>query len=110
MRITDFGVTSKGEEPKLYTLVNESGMEMAVTDYGAALVQVIVPDRDGHMCDVVLGYDEAAGYEEGTIFLGAVVGRNANRIGGASFEINGTTYELVKNDNGNNLHSGAGLL
>lgn len=106
MKITDFGVTSKGEEPKLYTLTNKKGMEIAVTDYGAALVQVIVPDRDGHPCDVVLGYDEAAGYEEGDIFLGATVGRSANRIGGASFEINGKTYELKKNDNRNNLHSG----
>lgn len=106
MKITDFGVTSKGEEAKLYTLVNAAGMEIAVTDYGAALVQIIVPDKEGHPCDVVLGYDEAAGYEEGTVFLGAVVGRSANRIGGASIEINGTTYELAKNDNGNNLHSG----
>lgn len=106
MKITDFGVTLKGEEPKLYTLANKNGMEMAVTDYGAALVQVIVPDKDGHPCDVVLGYDEAAGYEEGDLFLGAVVGRNANRIGGASIEVDGKVYELAKNDNGNNLHSG----
>ena len=63
MRVTDFGVTSKGEEAKLYILSNEKGMEIAVTDYGAALVSAIVPDKDGHPCDVVLGYDEAAGYE-----------------------------------------------
>ena len=106
MKITDFGVTEKGEEAKLYTLTNTAGMEVAVTDYGAALVQVIVPDRDGHPCDVVLGYDEAAGYEEGDLFLGATVGRSANRIGGASVEIDGKTYVLAKNDNGNNLHSG----
>lgn len=106
MRVTDFGVTSKGEEAKLYILSNEQGMEIAVTDYGAALVSVIVPDKDGHPCDVVLGYDEAAGYEEGDLFLGATVGRIANRIGGASFELNGKTYELEKNNNGNNLHSG----
>lgn len=106
MRITDFGVTSKGEEAKLYTLSNAAGMEMAVTDYGATLVQVLVPDKEGHPCDVVLGYDEAAGYEEGDLFLGAIVGRSANRIGGASIEVNGKVYELAKNDNGNNLHSG----
>ena len=54
----------------------------------------------------MLGYDEAAGYEEGDLFFGAIVGRSANRIGGASFELNGVTYQLEKNDNGNNLHSG----
>ncbi len=107
MKVTDFGVTSKGEETKLYTLTNKSGMEIAVTDYGASLVQVLVPDKDGHPCDVVLGYDEAAGYEAGEgLFFGAVVGRNANRIGGAVFEMNGKRYELAKNNNGNNLHSG----
>lgn len=106
MKITEFGATTKGEEAKLYTLSNAAGMEAAVTDYGATLVQLIVPDKGGHPCDVVLGYDEAAEYEEGDLFLGATVGRNANRIGGASFEINGKTYELEKNDKGNNLHSG----
>jgi len=106
MKVTDFGVTTQGQEAKLYTLSNEKGMEIAVSDYGAALVQVIVPDKDGHPCDVVLGYDEAAGYEAGGLFLGAVVGRSANRIGGAVIEVDGETYELAKNDNGNNLHSG----
>lgn len=106
MKVTDFGVTRKGEEARLYTLANSSGMEIAVTDYGATLVQVIVPDKDGHPCDVVCGYDEAAGYEEGDLFFGAIVGRIANRIGGASFELNGKTYKLEENNNGNNLHSG----
>lgn len=106
MKITEFGVTSKGEEAKLYTMTNEVGMEVAVTDYGAALVKVVVPDRDGKPCDVVCGYDEAAAYEEGDLFLGATVGRIANRIGKASFVLNGKEYQLEKNDNGNNLHSG----
>ena len=106
MQITDFGTTSKGEAAKLYTMKNASGMEVAVTDYGAALVKVIVPDKNGNPCDVVCGYDDVKGYEDRGLFLGATVGRNANRIGGASFTINGVTYELEKNDNGNNLHSG----
>ena len=58
------------------------------------------------MADVVLGYENAAGYEAGTCFFGTIVGRNANRIGGAQFELNGKTYHLTGNDNGNNLHSG----
>lgn len=86
MKVTDFGATVKGDETKLYTLTNKNGMEIAVSDYGATLVQVIVPDKEGKPCDVVLGYDEAAGYEEGDLFFGAIVGRSANRIGGASFE------------------------
>lgn len=106
MKVTDFGVTSKGEEARLFTLSNAAGMEAAVTDYGATLVQVIVPDKEGHPCDVVCGYDEAAAYEEGDLFFGATVGRIANRIGGASFELNGKTYKLEENNNGNNLHSG----
>lgn len=108
MGITEksFGVTSKQEEAVLYTITNQNNMQIAVTDYGATLVRVIVPDQTGKSLDVVLGYDDVKGYEEGTVFFGASVGRSANRIGGAAFEINGVTYELEKNDNGNNLHSG----
>lgn len=104
--MTDFGVTSKGEAATLYTITNKSGMSISVTDFGAALVSVTAPDRSGKPVDVVLGYDDVKGYEEGTVFFGATVGRNANRIGKASLEINGVTYQLEKNDNGNNLHSG----
>lgn len=103
---TVFGTTKHGEETWLYTFTNQAGMQMKVTDYGAILQGIIVKDKDGKEVDVVLGYDDAKGYEEGTVFLGAVVGRSANRIGGASFELNGKTYELCKNDHGNNLHSG----
>ena len=67
MKVTDFGETVKGDETKLYTLTNKNGMEIAVSDYGATLVQVIVPDKEGKPCDVVLGYDEAAGYEVQTV-------------------------------------------
>ena len=101
-----FGKTGAGQETVLYTLENKNGMQIAVSDYGATLVKVIVPDARGRKRDVVLGYDDAAGYEAGDKFFGATVGRVANRIGGASFELNGKTYELDRNDNGNNLHSG----
>ncbi len=102
-----FGRTSKGEETGLYTFANKSGMRMAVSDYGATLISVVVKGADGRERDVVLGYDDVSGYEDGTLFLGATVGRNANRIGGAVFEIAGKKYELEKNDNANNLHSGS---
>lgn len=101
-----FGKTSAGWETTLYTLENKKGMKIAVSDYGATLVKVLVPDREGNSVDVVLGYDDAAGYEKGDKFFGATVGRIANRIGGAEFSLNGKTYQLDKNDNGNNLHSG----
>lgn len=103
----EFGKAAGGVQTYLYTFENASGMQMKVTDFGASLVSVLVRDKSGDLRDVVLGYDTAAGYEEDDgLFLGAVVGRNANRIGGASFEINGKEYPLYKNDNENNLHSG----
>lgn len=106
LQVSEFGTTAEGKAVHLYILTNEAGMSAAITDFGAALVKLEVPDKDGVKRDVVLGYDDAAGYAEGTCFFGAPVGRNANRIGGASVEINGVLYELEKNDNGNNLHSG----
>ena len=103
---SDFGTTAKGERAALYTMKNQNGMEIAVTDYGAILVKVLVPDKDGKLKDVVLGYDDVRGYERGTLYFGATVGRVANRIGGGGFELNGKTYTLTKNDNQNTLHGG----
>ena len=100
---SDFGTTSKGENASLYTMKNKNGMTAAVSDYGAVLVKVLVPDRDGNMQDVVLGYDDVRGYESGTLYFGATVGRVANRIGGGSFELNGRTYGLTQNDGSNTL-------
>lgn len=106
MEHREFGQTKDRKEATLYTITNENGMMIGVTDFGATLHAVLVPDRDGNLCDVVLGYDNAKGYENGSGFFGATVGRNANRIGGASFELNGKIYHLAKNDGENNLHSG----
>lgn len=106
MKISKFGATKDGREAKLYTLTNDKGMSAAFTDYGGALVKLLVPDNDGRPIDVVLGYDDAAGYEAGTESFGIPVGRNANRIAGASFELGGATFHLTPNENGNNLHSG----
>ena len=106
VRVETFGSTSKKEEAVLYTLTNENGMSASITNYGAALVKLNVPDKEGKLRDVVLGYDDVTGYEKGGGSFGAPVGRNANRIGGAVIKIQDKTYELEKNDNGNNLHSG----
>ena len=107
MKTRDFGVNSKNEKATLYTFENANGMVMEVSDFGATLYALLVPDKDGNPVDVVLGYDSPAEYEgpSGTGF-GATIGRNGNRIGKAQFTLNGKTYELDKNNNGNNLHSG----
>ena len=101
-----FGRNHLGEEATLYTFRNANGMVMAVTDFGATLHSLLVPTASG-LVDVVLGYDDPAGYEgpSGT-FFGATVGRNANRIGGAAFTLNGRSYTLAANNGPNNLHSG----
>ena len=106
VRVETFVSTSKKEEAVLYTLTNENGMSASITNYGAALVKLNVPDKEGKLRDVVLGYDDVTGYEKGGGSFGAPVGRNANRIGGAVITIQDKIYELEKNDNGNNLHSG----
>ena len=100
-----FGTIPSGEAATLYTISN-GHITAAVTDYGATLVSLLVPDAKGNVADVVLGCDDAAGYTKGTCFLGCVVGRNANRIGGAAFPLNGKTVRIPANEGNNNLHSG----
>ena len=100
-----FGLTPSGESAFLYTITG-GGLTACVTDCGAALVRLFVPDRDGNLADVVLGFDDAAGYHTGSAFLGATVGRNANRIRGAAFPLGDQEVRLNPNENGNNLHSG----
>lgn len=101
-----FGKTSKGEEAKLYILENKNGMKAVFSDFGAVLVQLWVPDRNGKLADVVLGYDTLAEYEKNPTFFGSFIGRCGNRIGGAKFTINGKEYKVEANENGNCLHSG----
>lgn len=108
MKITQksFGKTVRGEEATLYTLTNGNGMKVSFTNYGANIVSIIVPDSKGNFADVNLGYENLAGYEENPPGFGSFIGRHANRIGGARFELNGKVYELDKNDGKNNLHGG----
>ena len=90
----------------VFTLDNGSGLRATVSDLGPALLTLEVPDKDGKPRDVVLGYADEAGYRNNSAYLGVQVGRCANRIGGASFELDGKTYELPKNDGENSVHSG----
>ena len=109
MKINEFGKTKNGEQTHLFTLENSNGMKVKVCDYGATLVSLIVPDKDGKDTDIVLGYDNVDPYQGASAFFGANVGRNANRIKGARCIIDGVEYNLESNDgdNGNNLHSGS---
>ncbi len=101
-----FGVTKAGEKATLYTMENKNGMKVSVSDFGAVIVEIIVPDREGKFADVNLGYDDVSGYEGNAPGYGSFLGRVANRIAGAKFTVNGKTYEVEKNDGENCLHSG----
>ncbi len=105
-RITDrpFGVTTDGAAVTEYTMTNAAGMTVRVLDYGATVRSIVVPDRAGRPVDVVLGYDDLAGYEAGNCYFGAVIGRIANRIAGASFPLDGRTVRLEPNEGPNHLH------
>lgn len=104
---SSFGKTKNGEKATLYTVSNKNGMKVSFCDYGALIVGIFVPDRNGKIEDIALGYDDVTGYEDNGCGFGSFIGRHANRIGNAKFEIDGKTYELAKNDNDiNNLHSG----
>ena len=100
-----FGTLSSGVETSLYT-ISCGGITATVTDYGAHLVNLLVPCQHGAVEDVVLGYDDATGYEHGNAFLGAIVGRNANRIKNAQFPLGGQIVHLTPNEGDNSLHSG----
>ncbi|MBR1873811.1 MAG: galactose mutarotase [Eubacterium sp.] len=101
-----FGTTKDGVGVTRFTISNKNGMSVALLDYGATIQAICVPDKSGKVADIALGYDTVAGYEEGDVFFGAFVGRHANRIKGAKFNLNGVDFELQKNDGGNNLHGG----
>ena len=106
MNKTLFGTTRKGENVYKYSIANSKGMEAVIMDFGAAIVDLLVPDRDGKLRDICLGYDDVTSYERETTYFGAIVGPYANRISDAKTEIDGIEYRLDANDNENNLHSG----
>ena len=101
-----FGTAQSGRPVHLHLLRNAGGMVVGVSDLGASLVMCHVPDGRGSFPDVTLGHSGAAGYDGDGTFLGAIVGRCANRIAGARFELAGTSHRLAANNGANNLHSG----
>jgi len=90
----------------LFTLTNAAGVTASITNYGGIVTSLMVPDRAGKMADVVLGFDSLDGYLGEHPYFGALIGRYGNRIGKARFTLNGKTYKLAANNNGNHLHGG----
>jgi len=101
-----FGQTPDGQAVDLYTLTNPNGLRVRITNYGAILVSLEVPERDGNLADITLGFDTLEGYLKGHPYFGTTVGRYANRIGGAKFTLNGVEYKLAANNGPNHLHGG----
>jgi aldose 1-epimerase len=101
-----FGKTPEGDAIDLYVLKNKNGVEADVITFGATLVSLKTPDRSGNMADVVLGYKDLDGYVNDKAYLGATVGRYANRIANGKFTLEGKTYQIPKNNGENSLHGG----
>lgn len=101
-----FGVSQDGKDIFIFTFTNGSGMSVDITNVGGAIMAIRTPDRSGAMADVTLGYDDPNAYLRKGPYFGALIGRHANRIGQAAFELNGVAYQLAKNDGNNHLHGG----
>ena len=102
-----FQSTVDGAQTDLFTLANSRGMVVKFTNLGAKILQIIVPDRNGAMDDVALGYDSIASVLTGQTSMGALIGRYAGRVGGGRFTLNGTQHQLSINSGINSLHGGA---
>jgi aldose 1-epimerase len=107
----DFGKTPDGTPVEIYTLHNAKGAEAHIMTYGGIVQKLTMPDKNGNYADVVLGFDTLDGYTNPKYtgacpYFGALIGRYGNRIGGATFTLEGQTYTLAKNNNGNSLHGG----
>ncbi|MDB4628584.1 galactose mutarotase [Akkermansiaceae bacterium] len=107
-----FSVTSKpfgeidGKSVELYTLSNESGAKVSITNYGGTVTSIVVPDKGGKMGDVVLGFDSVAEYVEKSPYFGCITGRYANRIANGKFTLDGKDYSVATNNDPNHLHGG----
>jgi aldose 1-epimerase len=101
-----FGVTADGVEVDLYTLTNSDGVSLSITNYGGIVTRLVVPDRDGNLEDIVLGYDSLADYERDNPYFGAIVGRYGNRIARGRFTLDDVEYTPAANNGENHLHGG----
>lgn len=101
-----FDKTETGQDVTEYTLTNAGGSSVSILDFGGVITRIVVPDRDGRMGDVNLGFDNVDTYNNKGGSMGALIGRVGNRIGGAAFDLEGRHYALGKNNGENNLHGG----
>ena len=101
-----FGVLPSGDSVHVFTLINRNGLELRAINYGAIVVSLRTPDRNGTLEDIVLGFDDLDGYVQRSPYFGAVAGRYANRIARGRFAIDGTEYRLAVNNGPNALHGG----
>lgn len=101
-----FGATRDGAVVDVFTLTNANGLEMRAMTYGGIILSLRVPDRDGRLDDIVLGYDDLEGYLTDSPYFGAIVGRYGNRIANGRFTLDGETHQLETNDGPNHLHGG----
>ncbi len=103
-----FGTLPDGRDATLYTLTNPSGIMVKITDFGGIITEIHVPDRDGQMADIALGYGRLQPYTDESPYFGALIGRYGNRIAHGRFELDGRTVQLPVNSGGNHLHGGEG--
>ena len=103
---SDFGHTAEGKPITLFTLRNSQGAEADIMNYGGIVQKLYMPDRNGNLADIVLGFDDLQGYLDKSPYFGALIGRYGNRIGGAQFTLKGQTYTLATNNGPNSLHGG----
>ena len=101
-----FGTLPNGTEIDLYTLTNSHGLVCKIINYGGIITELHVPDRNKHLADVVLGFDQLQPYVEWSPYFGAIVGRVANRIANSRFTLDGHTYRLTANNGSNQIHGG----
>ncbi|RRV05344.1 galactose mutarotase [Pseudomonas sp. v388] len=103
-----FGTLPDGTAVEKYTLSNSNGLQASIITYGATLQSLLMPDKNGKVEDVVLGFDDVKGYQDnGTVYFGATIGRFGNRLAGGTFELDGKTYRVPLNDKTNALHGGS---
>ena len=104
--MVSFGRTASGRLVEIYTLTNSKGAEARIMTYGGTIVSLKMPDRNGKLADIVLGFDNLAAYEKTRTFFGALIGRYGNRIAKGKFRLGGKDYQLVTNNGANHLHGG----
>lgn len=102
----EFGQNAAGETVTQYIMTNASGANVKMIDFGATITSICVPDKDGQLADVALGFDDMAGYLKGHGHMGETIGRYGNRIGQGVFTLDGVTYQLARNNGVNHLHGG----